>query len=217
MAFAPAKALLLVLLLHCFTVLSHGADSVSMAESPHQNAPSYPPVEAPKQSKSHPPAPSQPPVQPPTHSRVYPPSPAPLPQRSFVAVQGVVYCKSCKYSGVDTLLEATPLVGAGVKLQCNNTKNPLVQEAKTDKNGYFYMMGPKSITNFGSHKCKVTLATSPVATCKKPTNLHAGLQGAILMPQRQPPVTSLPKQQLPPYQLFTVGPFAFEPSPKCPH
>ncbi|GFY91881.1 pollen Ole e 1 allergen and extensin family protein [Actinidia rufa] len=175
MAFVPAKALLLVLLLHCFTVLSHGADSVSMAESPHHNAPSYPPVEAPKQPKSSPPAPSQPPVQPPTQSRVYPPSPAPLPQRSFVAVQGVVYCKSCKYSGVDTLLEATPLVGASVKLQCNNTKNPLVQEAKTDKNG------------------------------------------AILMPQKQPPVTSLPKQQLPPYQLFTVGPFAFEPSTKCPH
>ncbi|PSS10228.1 Non-classical arabinogalactan protein [Actinidia chinensis var. chinensis] len=209
MAFVPAKALLLTLLVYCFTVLG---DSVSLAESPHHNAPSYPPVEAPKQPKSHPPAPSQPPVQPPTHS----PSHAPLPQRIFVAVQGVVYCKSCKYCGVDTLLEATPLVGASVKLQCNNTKNPLVQEAKTDKNGYFFMMGPKSITNFGSHKCKVSLATSPMATCKKPTNLHAGLQGAILMPQGQPPVTSLPKPP-PPYQLFTVGPFAFEPSTKCSH
>jgi hypothetical protein len=43
------------------------------------------------------------PVHPPLH-------PTPIP-RSFIAVQGVVYVKSCKYAGVDTLLGATSLLG----------------------------------------------------------------------------------------------------------
>lgn len=51
---------------------------------------------------------------PPSHVPVHPPSHAPtgphMP-RSFIAVQGVVYCKSCKYAGVETLLGATPLLG----------------------------------------------------------------------------------------------------------
>ncbi|KAI8525536.1 hypothetical protein RHMOL_Rhmol13G0237900 [Rhododendron molle] len=114
---------------------------------------------------------------------------------------------------------------ASVKLQCNNTKRPLVQEAQTDKNGYFYMMAPKSITTFGSHKCKVFLSSSPMATCNKPTDLHYGMQGAILIPQKlpQPPAQApelsplSPREAvLFPYELFTVGPFAFEPQTKCP-
>ncbi|KAG5516923.1 hypothetical protein RHGRI_037604 [Rhododendron griersonianum] len=117
---------------------------------------------------------------------------------------------------------------ASVKLQCNNTKRPLVQEANTDKNGYFYMMAPKSITTFGSHKCKVYLSSSPMATCNKPTDLHYGMQGAILMPQKLPQPPAQAPQLSPlsprydpavlfPYELFTVGPFAFEPQTICPH
>lgn len=33
------------------------------------------------------------------------------PLRTLVAVEGVIYCKSCKYLGSDTLLGATPLPG----------------------------------------------------------------------------------------------------------
>ncbi|KAI3887765.1 hypothetical protein MKX03_018612 [Papaver bracteatum] len=49
------------------------------------------------------------------------PAPAPgpsshLPPRSLVAVQGVVYCKPCKYHGIASLFGATPLPG--------NDKNP---------------------------------------------------------------------------------------------
>ncbi|KAK2968474.1 hypothetical protein RJ640_030085 [Escallonia rubra] len=198
-----------VLFLSCSSiVLSYEVDGMSWTQSPH-HAPSYSPAEAPQHHKGHhkghhqapkahaptkPPAhsPSHPPVHPPAyppshgHPPVHPPS-YPLPPRKLVAVQGAV-----------------------VKLECNNTKYRLVQKSKTDKNGYFFIMAPKSITTYGSHKCKVSLAFSPSATCNQPTNLHYGLKGAILMPSM-----SLPHPKLP-LQVYSVGPFAFEPSSKVP-
>ncbi|KAI4296761.1 hypothetical protein L6164_036688 [Bauhinia variegata] len=98
------------------------------------------------------------------------------------------------------------VAGAIVKLQCNNTKYPLVSTARTDKNGYFFLQAPKSITTFGAHKCKVFLVTSPNAT--KPSNLHGGVVGAALKPEKPFVANKLP------FVLYTVGPFAFE--PKCP-
>ncbi|KAH7836911.1 hypothetical protein Vadar_007324 [Vaccinium darrowii] len=228
------KALVLlqltVLLVACFSNVSgnaaQGVVFLAQSPSPFHHSPVYPPSESPKHPNSHPPHHHHHhhnKIQPPSHPPVHPPT-QPLPKRYLVAVQGVVYCKPCNYSGVDTLLGATPLAGASVKLECNNTKKPLVEEGRTDKNGYFYIMGPKSITTFGSHKCKVSLSSSPTTACNKPTNLHNGVQGAILIPEKvQPPVQAplspLPPHEPPmfPYELFTVGPFAFEPETKCPH
>lgn len=99
------------------------------------------------------------------------------------------------------------MAGATIKLQCNNTKYPLVVKTNTDKNGYFFITAPKTITTFGAHKCKVFLVSSPSATCSKPSDLHAGLSGAILRPHK--PFMS---EKLP-FLLYNVGPFAFE--PKC--
>ncbi|XP_052203471.1 non-classical arabinogalactan protein 30-like [Diospyros lotus] len=218
MAIVAVKAV--VLLLSCFT-LSVSADlfdlvswSRSTESKDHHNAPAYPPAEAPKHPKAHPPQHQHHPRRGhlPVHPPVHPPS-SPLPKRNFVAVQGVVYCKPCKYAGVETLLGATPLAEATVRLECNNTKfHPLVQEAKTDKNGYFFIMAAKGVTNYGAHKCKVALVSSPSAACSKPTDLHSGKQGAVLIPKK-PPVKDVPKPL--PFELFSVGPFAFEPPTKC--
>ncbi|KAG6416598.1 hypothetical protein SASPL_124031 [Salvia splendens] len=142
----------------------------------------------------------------------HPPAPAPShpPVRKMVAIQGVVYCKSCKYRGVDTLTGATPLAGAVVKLQCNNSKTGMVETKTSDKNGYFFFM-PQKLTTSGSHKCKVFLVSSPSAACNVPTNLHGGALGAILL---RKPVDAPPKPL--PFELFTVGPFAFEAAKKLP-
>ncbi|PKI51234.1 hypothetical protein CRG98_028382 [Punica granatum] len=130
--------------------------------------------------------------------------------RSFIAIQGVVYCKSCKYAGVGTLLGATPLLGAEVKLECNSSSRPVGGTMKTDKNGYFFIMAPKTITTYAFHKCKVSLVSSPpAAMCKKPSDLHGGISGATLRPEKPFMANKLP------YMLFTVGPLAFE--PQCPH
>ncbi|XP_044495885.1 non-classical arabinogalactan protein 31 [Mangifera indica] len=182
------------------------------------HSPSHPPATAPAHPPSHhhhhahPPshAPVHPPTpHPPSHVPVHPPTPVhphPLP-RSFVAVQGVVYCKSCKYKGSDTLTGASPILGATVKLQCNNTKYPQEGEAKTDKNGYFFLQGPKTVTNYGAHKCKVSLVSSPMPSCQKPSLLHGGATGAVLRPEKPFTANKLP------FFLYSVGPFAFE--PKC--
>ncbi|KZV53255.1 pistil-specific extensin-like protein [Dorcoceras hygrometricum] len=169
---------------------------------PPSTAPAVPPTLPTIKSPPHPP--STPPAKPPS----YPP----LTPRNFVAVQGVVYCKSCKYVGVDTLTGAAPLSGAVVKLQCNNTKYHLEEQATTDKNGFFFFM-PKKVTTSGSHKCKVFLVSSPLSICKVPTNLNNGAAGATLKATK-PPVTTGDKKL--PYKLFTVGPFAFEPLKKLP-
>ncbi|KAM1917988.1 hypothetical protein ACFX13_037525 [Malus domestica] len=173
---------------------------------PHPHPPTASPVHPPAHSPFHPPSPHHHHGHPPVHPPMYPPK-KPFP-RSFVAVQGVVYCKSCNYSGVDTLNGAKPVLGATVKLQCNNRKFPLVVKETTDKNGYFFIMAPKTITTFGAHKCKVSLVSSPSAACSKPSDLHGGLSGALMKPAK--PFMS---QKLP-FLLYNVGPFAFEPT--CP-
>lgn len=97
--------------------------------------------------------------------------------------------------------------GATVKLTCKNTKYKQEATAKTDKNGYFFLQAPKTVTSFGAHKCTVSLVSSPMAKCSKPSNLHGGLKGATLRPEKPFTANKLP------FILYTVGPFAFE--PKC--
>ncbi|KAJ6367742.1 hypothetical protein OIU78_000327 [Salix suchowensis] len=176
------------------------------------HAPMHPPKPpTPSHAPMHPPKPPTPPVAPALPPKPYHPSPpgSHFP-RKLVAVQGVVYCKSCKYSGVDTLLGAKPVSGATVKLQCNNTKYPLEVKTTTDKNGYFILKAPGTITNYGVHKCKVWLVSAATTACSKITNLHGGLTGAVLRPEKKPYVDEKKRE----YALFSVGPFAFE--SKCP-
>ncbi|KAL4563215.1 hypothetical protein LXL04_027251 [Taraxacum kok-saghyz] len=171
--------------------------------------PSVAPVHPPKVAPVHPPTVA--PVHPPTKAPVHPPAPShsPLPTRRQVAVRGMVYCKACKYKGIDTLMAATPLPGAVVLLTCRNTKYPLRVKATTDKNGFFFIMPPKTLTTYGAHKCKVTVLSSPQAKCSQATNLHYGIKGATLIPTPKPAGSGLVAPPLP-YDVFTVGPFAFE-------
>ncbi|KAK6133445.1 hypothetical protein DH2020_032813 [Rehmannia glutinosa] len=175
---------------------------------PPAKAPSPPPAKAPSPPPAK--APSPPPAKAPSPPPVKPPQIDP-PKK--VAVQGVVFCKACKFRGINTLLGASPLAGAVVKLVCNNTKTSLIEQTKTDKKGYFFFR-PQKLTTAGYRKCRAYLVSSPSAKCSVPTNLHGGATGAILIPSVVPPVKT-PKKT-PPFSLFTVGPFAFEAHKKLP-
>ncbi|GJX48597.1 non-classical arabinogalactan protein 31-like protein [Tanacetum coccineum] len=191
-------------------------DTVKAPVHPPVKAPVHPPVKAPV----HPPvkAPVHPPVKAPVKAPVQPPVKAPAPRapvvRKQVAVRGMVYCKACKYRGIDTLTSATPLQGAVVLLTCNNTKYPLRVKSITDKNGFFFIMAPKTVTTFGVHKCHVTLLASKNPKCNHPTNLHYGVKGATLLPTPKAPIGS--KLPTLPFDVYTVGPFAYEASKKTP-
>uniref|UniRef100_A0A7N0RF28 Pistil-specific extensin-like protein n=1 Tax=Kalanchoe fedtschenkoi TaxID=63787 RepID=A0A7N0RF28_KALFE len=137
-----------------------------------------------------------------------PPTPT-LPPRSFVAVQGVVYCKSCKYVGIPTLLGASPLSGAVVELKCKSSKIKEVLLTTTDKHGYFFVMAPKTVTSYGAHKCRISLVSSRLKKCKKATNLNFGAVGSPLFNPVPLTIGKLP------YLIYSVGPFAFEAEKKC--
>ncbi|CAL0313913.1 unnamed protein product [Lupinus luteus] len=228
--------LILFLLMTSFTVFAKELYTLPPTSSPPHISPSplHPPTHSPPHISPsplhppphsplgpphhhhHPPAPAPfhspaPSSKPPTHTHVKKPPTSPkvhdtIP-RTFVAVQGVVNVKSCQYARIDTLLGATPLLGAIVKLQCNNTKYNLVQTAETDKNGYFFLEGPKTLTNYGAHKCNVVLVIAP--TGLDPSNLNGGITGS---PLRLEKTYDSPKGL---FTVYSVGPFAFE--PKCPH
>ncbi|CAN4084081.1 unnamed protein product [Withania somnifera] len=227
MGFVPTKSLGFIvasLLITTFTALGqneaghHSPVSFPLLKplrliKKHSHPPTSPPLKPPYPPVHSPSKPPSPPVKPPTP--VKPPSP--LPPRQFVGVRGVVYCKSCKYRGIDTLLGASPIQRAVVKLACNNTKYHLTSLGTTDKNGYFFIQ-PKWLTTAGYHKCKVFLASSPKQECNVPTNFHHGQSGAMLIPAPPSPMTSSKPgvNSEPGVKLFDVGPFAFEPSKNLP-
>lgn len=99
--------------------------------------------------------------------------------------------------------------GAVVKLWCKNTKYPAWATATTDKNGYFFLEAPKTVSNFATHKCKVFLVSSPIPSCSEPSNLNGGSSGAPLKFEK----LVLGK---PVFTLYSVGPFAFEPKCRAP-
>ncbi|GAB4826967.1 hypothetical protein Ancab_033848 [Ancistrocladus abbreviatus] len=160
--------------------------------------------------------PTQPPVKPPPRSPLMPPTRLPvkppiyrgplrLPTRKPIAVQGIVFCKRCNYTGDKALPGHPPLAGVSVVLKCNNTKVTMRQTAKTDKNGLFLLQAPGKITNYGAQKCRVYLASPPSKSpCKTPTDINNGVSGDVL----------LRPQERARHSLYTVGPFFYEP-PKC--
>nr|GMC85588.1 pistil-specific extensin-like protein [Ipomoea batatas] len=171
--------------------------------SPPPKAPAHPSPPPPPKAPAHP-SPPPPPIH---HSPPPPPSPT-VPKKKPIAVRGLVYCKYCKYRGIDNLYKSKPIKGAVVKLACSNTKYHLSVTTTTDKNGFFLFYMPKIVSSAGYRKCKVYLVKSPLTQCSVKTNYKLGKAGAPLIPT--------PVKKPAPYNLYTVGPFAFEPSKKVP-
>ncbi|XP_010511232.1 PREDICTED: proline-rich protein 1-like [Camelina sativa] len=117
------------------------------------------------------------------------------------AVDGIILCKNS--------YKTYPIQGAKAKIVCSEmgsygkSKNEVVIYSNpTDSKGYFHV-ALTHIKNL-SH-CRVKLYTSPIETCKNPTNVNKGLIGV--------PLSMNSDKNL---KLFNVGPFYFTGSKTAP-
>ncbi|XP_031394154.1 uncharacterized protein LOC116205662 [Punica granatum] len=135
--FGPNKGLMLwqlLLLVNISTRFFPGASANLFEESKFAKPPGAP-VPAPFKAPVHP--------------------PMSLSPRSFIWVRGIVYCKPEKFKGIDTIWQAKPLNGSGVKLVCHNTMDrSTVANAKTDEQGYYLIKAPDTVTSYAAHMCR---------------------------------------------------------------
>ncbi|KAF8089717.1 hypothetical protein N665_0498s0019 [Sinapis alba] len=148
------------------------------------------------------PTPSQPYVPPTTFTSPVKTPYLPKPNTD-IAIEGFIFCKSGN--------ETYPIQGAKVNVVCPivDSYGKLVAKATllsypTDLKGYFYFL------TYGlSHKlksikcCKVKLQSSPVSTCKTPTNVNKGVTGATLSSDSSKFIS---RDNL---SLYTLPPFYF--------
>ncbi|XP_061350209.1 protein SEED AND ROOT HAIR PROTECTIVE PROTEIN-like [Gastrolobium bilobum] len=125
---------------------------------------------------------------------------------TIIGVQGVVLCKSGS--------NYFPIQGAVARVTCGCV-NELGYETGpisalshiTDKKGYFF--ATLSLAEIGSKlkltECKAYLESSPLETCKVPTDVNYGIKGARLSSYR------LLDNKI---NLYTVGPFFCTSQPK---
>uniref|UniRef100_A0A0D3GA35 Uncharacterized protein n=1 Tax=Oryza barthii TaxID=65489 RepID=A0A0D3GA35_9ORYZ len=135
------------------------------------------------------PAPAPAPVPPPPHTS---PSPSPSPPsriQPVVVVQGTIYCKSCKLSGYNRYMDASPLPNATAQLVCYGDKVLNMTSTATDKNGYFLVMVYR-LDVFRRSRCRVYLGSSPSPLCAAPFIPSNKWLGLTLERER---VASLPK------------------------
>ncbi|GJM93266.1 hypothetical protein PR202_ga09811 [Eleusine coracana subsp. coracana] len=93
--------------------------------------------------------------------------PRPQPNLNFtVGVEGVVWCKSCRYRGYVKARDASPLPNAAALLRCRNGNRALSVWNSTDRHGYFLIQTGKQAAPFTSNHCKVYVLRSPARGCR---------------------------------------------------
>ncbi|TVU35237.1 hypothetical protein EJB05_17115, partial [Eragrostis curvula] len=93
--------------------------------------------------------------------------PRPQPNLNFtIGVEGVVWCKSCRYRGYVRSRDASPLPNAAALLRCRRGKWALSVWNTTDAHGYFLIQTGKQAAPFMSRDCKVYVPRSPTPRCR---------------------------------------------------
>ncbi|KAG4995822.1 hypothetical protein JHK82_026642 [Glycine max] len=118
---------------------------------------------------------------------------------TIIGVQGVVLCKSG--SNYFPIQGAVARVTCGCENELGYETGPIsVLSHVTDSKGYFF--ATLSLGELGSKlkitECKAYLESSPLETCKVPTDVNYGISGARLSSYR------LLENKM---KLYTVGPF----------
>ncbi|PWZ17335.1 Non-classical arabinogalactan protein 31 [Zea mays] len=106
--------------------------------------------------------------------------PPPPPMVNFsIGVQGVVWCKSCRYRGYFAPMDASPLPGAKVYLRCKHGLRALTVAGQSGPGGYFLIQTSQQVSAFTSQQCLVYVPRSPVRACGVPA-YPAGRRGMPL-------------------------------------
>ncbi|KAF3579696.1 hypothetical protein DY000_02031888 [Brassica cretica] len=139
-----------------------------------------------------------PPTKPYVPKPTYTPPTKPYVPEILKVVDGIILCKK----GYETY----PIQGAKAKIVCSEPgsygkKDVVIYSDPTDSKGYFHVALTDIIKNL--LHCRVKLYTSPVETCKNPTNVKKGLTGVPLSMYgyRYHSDKNL--------KIFSVGPFYF--------
>ncbi|TVU20489.1 hypothetical protein EJB05_36698, partial [Eragrostis curvula] len=95
--------------------------------------------------------------------------PPPPPTVNFsIGVQGVVWCKSCRYRGYFPPMDASPLPGAVVYLRCRHGRRAATFRGVSGAGGYFLIQTSQQVAAFTSQECRVYVPRSPVSACSVP-------------------------------------------------
>ncbi|KAL6614592.1 hypothetical protein ACP70R_036862 [Stipagrostis hirtigluma subsp. patula] len=93
--------------------------------------------------------------------------PRPPPNLNFtIGVEGVVWCKTCRYAGYVRSKGASPLRNAAALLRCRRGHWALSVWAATDARGYFLAQTGRQAAPFRSGDCKVYVPRSPARGCR---------------------------------------------------
>ncbi|CAN7012844.1 hypothetical protein Bca4012_030965 [Brassica carinata] len=139
-----------------------------------------------------------PPTKPYVPKPTYTPPTKPYVPEILKVVDGIILCKN----GYETY----PIQGAKAKIVCSEPgsygkKDVVIYSDPTYSKGYFHVALTDIVKNL--LHCRVKLYTSPVETCKNPTNVNKGLTGVPLSMYgyRYHADKNL--------KIFSVGPFYF--------
>ncbi|CAN6828767.1 unnamed protein product [Brassica oleracea] len=163
---------------------------------PYVPKPTYTPPTKPYVPKPTYTPPTKPYVPKPTYTP--PTKPYPYVPEILKVVDGIILCKN----GYETY----PIQGAKAKIVCSEPgsygkKDVVIYSDPTYSKGYFHVALTDIVKNL--LHCRVKLYTSPVETCKNPTNVNKGLTGVPLSMYgyRYHADKNL--------KIFSVGPFYF--------
>nr|CAB3478170.1 unnamed protein product [Digitaria exilis] len=93
--------------------------------------------------------------------------PRPQPNLNFtIGVEGVVWCKGCRYHGYIPSRDASPLRNASALLRCRNGRRAMSVWSATNSRGYFLIQTGAQAAPFTSRHCKVYVPRSPASGCR---------------------------------------------------
>uniref|UniRef100_A0A0D3GA37 Uncharacterized protein n=1 Tax=Oryza barthii TaxID=65489 RepID=A0A0D3GA37_9ORYZ len=101
--------------------------------------------------------------------------PPPPPTVNFsIGVQGMVWCKTCRYPGYLAAMDASPLAAVAY-LRCRHGHRRVASIRGVAGSGGYFRIETSQLTSFTSQECRVYVPRSPSRACAVPGHGRRGL------------------------------------------